>query len=122
MHAKTVNRFIVLCVICVFAASLAGCQEKHKALVTAHTAVGELLISTKSQVVALHTQGIVNDRTYQSIRTNWLRAQQSYLKASDILETIIDSDNADITAYTELITQVSTIIADIELWLEEDRK
>lgn len=102
-------------------ACLAGCEEKRKALVTAHTAMGELLISTKDQAKLLHTQKVINDQTYQSIRTNWIRAQASYLKASDILESIIDNDTADITAYTELITQVSTILSDIALWLEEDK-
>lgn len=98
-----------------------GCEEKRKALVTAHTAMGELLISTKDQAKLLHNQKVINDQTYQSIRTNWIRAQASYLKASDILESIIDNDTADITAYTELITQVSTILSDIALWLEEDK-
>jgi len=46
----------------------------------------------------------------------------SYLAASDILDTIIASNTADITAYTSLITQVSTILSDIALWLEEDKK
>ena len=112
---------VFLCVLCAFAVNLAGCQEKHKSLVTAHNAVGELLISTKAQTETLRTQGIINDQTYQSIRTNWLRAQKSYLEASDILAEIIDNNETDITAYTELITQVSAILSDVAIWLEEDK-
>lgn len=109
---------IILCLSFVFP----GCQGKNKALVTAHMAVGELLVSTKNQTEILHTQGIIKEQTYQSIRTNWLRAQKSYLEASDLLETILDSDSADISVYAGLITQVSTILSDIALWQEEDNK
>lgn len=102
-------------------ACLAGCEEKRKALVTAHTSMGELLVSTKDQAKLLHTQKVINDQTYQSIRTNWIRAQASYITASDMLEHILSTDSQDITAYTELIMQVSTILSDIALWLEEDK-
>ena len=113
---------VSLLLIIVFCLAAAGCQDKHKVLVSAHAAVGELLISTKMQVTTLHTQKIIDEQTYESIRVNWLRAQTSYLAASDILDTIIASNTADITAYTSLITQVSTILSDIALWLEEDKK
>lgn len=113
--------FLSLCVALAFVCLLTGCEEKRKALVSAHTAMGELLLSTKSKAQVLHTRKIISEQTYQSIRTNWLRAQISYLTASDMLERILDTDSQDITAYTELITQVSTILSDIALWLEEDR-
>lgn len=102
-------------------ACLAGCEEKRKALVTAHTSMGELLVSTKDQAKLLHTQKIIDDQTYQSIRTNWIRAQASYLTASDMLDHILSTDSQNITQYTELIMQVSTILSDIALWLEEDK-
>lgn len=105
--------FLVLA--CVFS----GCEEKRKALVTAHTATGELLITTKNQAKTLHQQKVIDDKTYHQIRINWLRAQTSYIKASDILETIIDNDTMDITAYTDLITQINTILSDIAIWLSE---
>lgn len=117
---KYKNCYIVaalLVITCIFS----GCEEKRKALVTAHTAMGELLISTKGQAKTLHQQKVINDETYQSIRINWLRAQKSYLEASDILERILDTGTQDISAYTELITQVSTILSDIALWLEEEK-
>ena len=114
--------FLVVSAASCLSLALPGCVDKHKALVSAHTAVGELLVSTQTQAEALHTRGIINDQTYQSIRTNWHRAQKSYLEASDILETIIDTNDADVSAYTALITQVSTILSDIAVWLEEDEK
>lgn len=100
---------------------ITGCEEKRKALVSAHTAVGELLLSTKDQANFLHKQKAINDETYKSIRTNWLRAQISYVQASDILERILSTNTQDITPYTELITQVSIILSDITLWMEEDK-
>ncbi|GJQ23590.1 hypothetical protein BIY37_04700 [Candidatus Brocadia sapporoensis] len=81
--------------------------------------MGQLLASTKDQAKSLYAQKVINQQTYNSIRINWLRAQSGYIKASDVLEKIIDTDSADITSYTELITQVSTILSDIGLWLDE---
>lgn len=111
--------FSVLCILSVTVAALTGCEEKRKMLVSAHTAVGELLISTKDQAQALHEQGVINPQTYHNIRINWIRAQTSYIKASDILEAAIDNDLADISAYAELIAQANTILSDIALWLSE---
>ncbi len=113
---------VSLLLIVIFCLAVAGCQDKHKALVTTHKAIGELLISTKAQTTTLHTQKIINDQTYESIRVNWLRAQKAYLEASDILETLIDTNTADVSAYMSLITQVSTILSDIALWLEENKQ
>ncbi|GIK15008.1 MAG: hypothetical protein BroJett002_37150 [Candidatus Brocadia sinica] len=113
--------YSVLVFLVIFACIFSGCEEKRKALVTAHTAMGELLVSTKDQAKLLHTQKIIDDQTYQSIRTNWIRAQASYLTASDMLDHILSTDSQNITQYTELIMQVSTILSDIALWLEEDR-
>ena len=110
---------LALLAILVAMLTSAGCVNKHKALVSAHAAVGELLISTKMQATTLHTQKIIDEQTYESIRVNWLRAQTSYLVASDILNTIIASETADITAYMALITQVSTILSDIAIWMED---
>ncbi len=115
-------RGIVCVVILCLLAVVPGCKEKHKALVTTHRAVGQALISTVDQVRLYRSQGIISEETYQSIKVNWRRAQESYVKASGILGTIIDSDAADISGYTELITQVSIIAADIAAWIEEDRK
>jgi len=111
----------VLVVLFVLVCLTMGCEEKRKALVSAHTAMGELLLSTKNQAKALHQQKVIDDPTYQSIRTNWIRAQTSYLTASDMLEHILSTQSQDITAYAELLTQVSTILSDISLWLEENR-
>ncbi|MDN3515347.1 MAG: hypothetical protein NG747_13245 [Candidatus Brocadia sp.] len=123
MHAKTRIRLSVfLCVLCVFVVSLAGCKEKRKALVSAHTVVGELLVSTKDQARMLRATNVINEKTYNAIRINWLRAQASYIKASDILEAIIDNDESDIAAYTELLTQVNTILSDIAMWLSEPQQ
>lgn len=101
---------------------LAGCENKHKTLVSAHSAVGELLISTKGQTMTLYEKGIIDELEYHKIRVNWLRAQKAYLEASDMLKTILETKDADITAYAALITQVSTILSDVALWLEEDKK
>lgn len=113
---------VSLLVIFMAAIIFSGCEGKHKALVSAHKAVGELLVSTKDQAKVLYTQGIINESTYKSIRINWLKAQKSYLEASDILETILDTNATDVSRYTALITQVSTIVSDIAIWLEEDKK
>lgn len=93
--------YSVLVFLVIFACIFSGCEEKRKALVTAHTAMGELLVSTKDQAKLLHTQKIIDDQTYQSIRMNWIRAQASYLTASDMLDHILSTNAQDITAYTE---------------------
>lgn len=112
---------LALCILCLFAAVLAGCQEKRKTLVSAHTAVGELLISTRAQAKTLYNKKVINQGAYDSIRANWLRAQTIYLQASDLLETIIGNDQADIGAYAQLITQANTILSDIAVWLSETK-
>lgn len=119
MRKKAHQLFPLLCVICLLFLSSSGCEEKRKALVSAHSAVGELLVSTKDQAKTLYAQKIINDHTYNAVRINWLRAQTSYIRASDILESIIDEDMADITAYAEMITQVNMILSDIAMWLTE---
>lgn len=115
------NYYLALFAALIVVSMLIGCEEKRKALVSAHAAMGELLASTKDRAKLLHTRKMIDDQTYQSIRTNWIRAQTSYLKASDMLEHILSTDAQDITAYTELITQVSTILSDVALWMEEDK-
>lgn len=120
MHAKTrLPLSVFLCVLFVFAAGISGCKEKRKALVSAHAVVGELLASTKDEAKTLYAQKVIDEPTYQAIRINWLRAQTSYITASDILESVIDNDAADITAYTDILTQVNTILSDIAVWLSE---
>ncbi len=111
--------FIVVLCLCVFTASFSGCIGKRKALVAAHNSVGELLLSTQKQAKALYAQKAISEATYNDIRINWLRAQAIYLKASDVLEKIIDNDSGDVSQYTELITQVSVMASDIALWLKE---
>lgn len=107
--------------IVLVAVMLAGCEEKRKALVSAHTAVGEMLITTRDQAKTLYEHKAINQDVYKSIRTNWLRAQISYVRASDLLEQILSSSSHDITPYTDLITQVSLILNDITLWIEEGK-
>jgi hypothetical protein len=96
---------------------MAGCKDQNRALVTAHNAVGELLMSTQGQARALYAQGIIDERTYEEIRVNWNRARESYLDASGILDKILSTDTTDISGYAELITQTSNILSDIALWL-----
>ena len=112
--------FIAL--VCLSLLATEGCKKQNKALVSAHNAVGSLLISTQGQVKTLYTEGIINEQTYQKIRVNWLRAQKSYLSASDMLDQILSTNTTDITGYTELITQASNILSDIALWLGEEGK
>lgn len=109
--------FIALALVCL----TTGCEEKRKALVAAHTAMGELLITTKEQAKILRAQRVISPEAYESIRANWLQAQISYVKASDMLEYILSSRSQDITAYADLITQVSLILNDITLWMEENK-
>lgn len=97
-----------------------GCN-KHKTLVAAHNTVGALLISTVDEAKSLHEQNIINDDTYNQIKTNWLRAQNSYVNASIILEGILDAKPTDLSEYLSLITQVNTILSDIALWIKEDK-
>ena len=97
-----------------------GC-EKHQTLVAAHNTVGALLISTMDETKLLHDQRIINDETYSQIKTNWLRAQDSYVNASIILEGILEAKTNNIPEYISLITQVNTILSDIALWIEESK-
>ena len=111
---KIVIGFMLLCV-------MVGCiKEKHKTLVSAHTVVGELLITTKDQAVLLHNQKVISDSTYESVRINWLRAQEIYIKASGLLEAVISSGKGDASMYLQMLTQTNNILMDITRWLQEE--
>lgn len=101
--------------------TISGCvEEKYKTLVSAHTVVGELLITTKDQAVLLHNQKVIADNTYESIRINWLRAQETYIEASDLLEVVISSEKGDVSMYLQMLTQTNNILMDITRWLQEE--
>lgn len=111
------GRYALILIVLVCLSLMAGCKDQNRALVTAHNAVGELLMSTQGQARALYAQGIIDERTYEEIRVNWNRARESYLDASGILDKILSTDTTDISGYAELITQTSNILSDIALWL-----
>ena len=114
---KWVIGLMLLCLV------LSGCvKEKHKTLVSAHTSIGELLITTKTQADLLHNQKIISDGRYGEIRVNWLRAQTSFITASDMLNKIIDSKDEDASMYLSLLTEINTILMDIASWIEEERE
>lgn len=99
-----------------------NCKDKAKTLVSAHNTIGNLLISTKNQVILYKQKELINEATYKNIKVNWERARKSYLDASDILLTVLNGniDNMDIlNTYLENITSVNNILNDIILWLEE---
>lgn len=103
--------------LCVF---VCGCTEdKYKTLVSAHTTIGELLIATKDQAILLHNQKTISDNTYESIRINWLRAQKTYISASELLDKVISSESSDVSNYLEMLSQTNLILMDITRWLSE---
>lgn len=119
---KVINYKLHLFVTIILALSLlVGCEEKRKALVAAHNSVGELLLSTQQEAKALRDNKVITPETYKLIGTNWVRAQTSYIKASDMLEYILSANSYNIDTYLELITQVNLILSDISLWLEEEK-
>ena len=116
--------YVILIFMVVFLLMLQGCKDKYKLLVSSHSNVGELLITVKDKTTQLHEQHVINDDTYNQIRINWVRAQKSYTEASLLLEILLEAelpDTVDMSNYYELITQVSIIVSDIALWLEEDK-
>lgn len=98
-----------------------GCDNQRKNLVAAHNTVGTLLIATIEEAQSLHDQKVINDATYNQIKTNWIRAQTSFINASILLETLLDKKSNDISKYIELITQINTILSDITTWIKESK-
>lgn len=98
-----------------------GCDNQRKNLVAAHNTVGTLLIATIEEAQSLHDQKVISDATYNQIKTNWIRAQTSFINASILLETLLDKKSNDISKYIELITQINTILSDITTWIKESR-
>ena len=98
-----------------------GCDNQRKNLVAAHNTVGTLLIATIEEAQSLHDQKVISDATYNQIKTNWIRAQTSFINASILLETLLDKKSNDISKYIELITQINTILSDITTWIKESK-
>lgn len=98
-----------------------GCENQRKTLVAAHNTVGTLLMATIEEAQTLHNQKVINDATYNQIKTNWIRAQTSFVNASILLETLLDKKSNDISEYISLITQVNTILSDITTWIKEGK-
>lgn len=107
--------------LCLSMGMMQGCENQRKTLVAAHNTVGTLLMATIEEAQTLHDQKVINDATYNQIKTHWIRAQTSFVNASILLEALLDKKSKDISEYIGLITQINTILSDITTWIKEGR-
>lgn len=113
--------FPLVVLLCLSMGMIQGCDNQRKTLVATHNTVGALLMSTIEEAQTLHNQKVINDATYSQIKTNWIRAQTSFVNASILLELLLDKKSKDISEYISLITQINTILSDITTWIKEGK-
>ncbi|NIU00788.1 MAG: hypothetical protein GWN01_07615 [Nitrosopumilaceae archaeon] len=118
---------IVQCVIGFLAFSFfSGCNDKSKGeiVLNSQQVLGELLIKTKDATEEAYEQGLIDEKRYNQIKTNWFRAREVFGRASNLAIIIIsEKDSPDresrIESYFEMAQQIRLISFDILNWLEE---
>lgn len=115
---------LILLVLVLVAASVAGCESQEKKVFQTHQMLGALLISSQRSAENAHKEGIINDETYNNIKVNWLRARDVYVQANVIADQIVKNGGvkADFEAYFSMANVVRSITSDIISWVGEDRQ
>lgn len=82
---------IVLMLLCVTLTQ--GCN-KEKLAVATYEGVGQVLVTFKAEVEAMHVAGKITDEFYVKAKESYGKARASYILAGDALKLLIDLEDS----------------------------